>query len=281
MKLRRIMGSMVMVLALVAGLVGVKGPDAEAKTKSYTLLTGESGYVSIWGSPVSSIKNSKKSVVTVKKSGSYKVKVKAKKKGSSKVVIRLRSGKAITYKFTVKKPKFDYVITRGANNYIIFKIKNKTGTYISNVKFKYHMKDAAGNELVADDISVSDLTSGGTAYYSLYSSRTDIATVTLGKGKCSHYANYKYTNANSKVSVKKKSSDGKNVEFTIKNKGKNTVDGVIDVVFYDAAGNVLVTYPMSVFLTSKSATTRTALGPTGGYDHYKLVKRITTSKIVS
>lgn len=267
MKSRRFLGSLVLVFSLMMGIVGICPVEAEAAS-SYTLLTGESIEVTVFGSTVKSYSSSKKSVIKLKKTGSNKVKVTAKKAGKSKVVIRGKNGGKLSYNFTVKKPKFKWTVKSyakdGDYDVITFQVINKSGIYISSAKMKYHLYDASGLEIKADDILVYRLIPGKSATYVLryYNS----AGIQLGNAKLTSFYSsrgfnefkYKYTNMTSKVKVTK----GTNT-LTVKNKSKKSVDAAVDVLYYDAAGSIIGgENSRLVYLSAKGTNTLKLFPPT-------------------
>lgn len=284
MKIRRFLGSLVLVFSLMMGIVGICPVEAEAAS-SYTLLTGESIEVTVFGSTVKSYSSSKKSVIKLKKTGSNKVKVTAKKAGKSKVVIRGKNGGKLSYNFTVKKPKFKWTLKSYAfdANYDVysFQIVNKSGIYISSMKAKYHLYDASGTEIESSDLTLNKMPPGKSAIYVLKhynSSGTPLGDNARLSGfytaRSFNEFKYKYTNVSGKIKVTKGEST-----ITIKNKTKKSVEAVVNILYYDASGNIIDGSNSSAFLTSKGVQTLN-LYPPRNMDHYTATVRAVSYKYV-
>ncbi len=280
MKFRRIMGSLVLALSLVAGVVGTGATKAEAKTPTYTLLKGEKITVSVWGSAIKSVSSSS-GAVKAKKSGSYKATITAKKGGSAKVVIRGKNGKSLSYKIKVKVPKFNYTVksvyVSGNQVKVTYEVINKSGVYIDSIKPMYHINDMSGSELKSDSAYFYRLLPGKKAYYtvSFYNSTgASIGVPTLSGFKCSRGYNafkYKYSNVASKVAITEKSGG-----LTVKNKTSKSVDASIDILYYDASGQLIEVSQRSAYLTSKGSTTISTYPPTGAARSEMVVRAVTS-----
>lgn len=258
MKLRRIMGSMVMVLALVAGLVGVKGPDAEAKTRSMTTFVGEVDNITIFmGGAVKSVKSSKKSVVKVKKNGTYGITATSKKAGKAKVTVRCARGTMI-YNFKVKKAKLTCKVknitqTSGNLYTVAFEISNPSSVPMEKAQVNYGIYDASGTPIKENNFVLNHMIKGSKAYYAVtvFSQTPVNYAVAKCAGACG-YCDYKGTNAKKKVSVKLNGTKS----VTFKSKKTATIECVADLVGYDDNGNIIEVTTLSNYFYKKGKETR-------------------------
>ena len=291
MKLRRILGTLVLVFALVLGVTGGIMPEkakASNKTEKVTLLKGEKYKISILiGGNITSAKSSKKSVLAVKRDGSYAVVCTAKKAGKSTVTIRTSRGGTKKYVFTVKNAKIDcnlvsLAVTQSSsgkyNSIAAFQIVNKSGVYIPSAKIAYSLTGDAGMVLESDAFTVSDLLPGATIYKTVDYSFKD-APIVSATAKMEDFSRYsaetKYLNMSSKINVTQTAGDlaSGSMSFTMKNTTKKTVSGESDVIFKDAAGNIIYVRGMSFYLKSKGvATTDVTYIPDGAVT-YQVVTR--------
>ena len=285
-KRQKFMG-VVLSLALFVGLMGGIGSVSEAAGSSYTLLKGEKIVITIFGTNISSVSSSKKSVIAVKKSGANKATVTAKKAGKAKVTVRGVNGGKKTYSFNVKTPKYSWKVVgvyAENNSYkITYEIVNKSGVYLSSGKFKYHLFDASGVEVKSDVFNVYRMIAGAKCYYTVSHYLTDgqtIGNATLTNDEYSHDFKYKYNNVSKKMKVNKVEKLDSNINFTIKNPTKESVDGIVDVVFYDAAGQIVGTSQSSMYMTSNSVTTKTVYAPTREWADYKYSIRAVYGKYI-
>ena len=279
MKLRRIMGSMVMVLALVAGLVGVKGPDAEAKTRSMTTFVGEVDNITIFmGGAVKSVKSSKKSVVKVKKNGTYGITATSKKAGKAKVTVRCARGTMI-YNFKVKKAKLTCKtksITASPSGLykVAFEISNPSSVPMEKAQVNYGLYDASGTPLKEDSYVFNHLIKGSKAYLVVTSSSPVAYAKAACAGACG-YCDYKGSNAKKKVSVKLNGTKS----LTFKSKSSGDISCIATIIGYDAAGNIVSADEYSNYSYKKEKETRTIyLSTTSGAVKYKVVYRAVLKK---
>ncbi len=287
MKVRRLMGTMVLVMALVAGIFGAKAPDASARTttKSVTLLKGEKYVVSAFLGKITSVKSSKKSVMAVKKNSSLKATCTAKKAGKATVTVRMTGGTVYRYKFTVKALKLQIKLhsvnyTTGSVNTtsnIALEIVNKSGVYIPTATYKLRLYDQAGSELETKEHSVSDLVPGAKIYKMITYYGNPVGNIKLiGKVKGTRYSDRKYYNYSKKVKVTT-SKSGSTIQVKMKNKTKKTVNGEADVVFYNDNGEIIYIRSCSFYLKSKeSTTTNVTLYSDIQNAKYKIFKRAYT-----
>lgn len=263
MKVRRVLGTLVLVMALALGVVGAKAPDASARTttKSVTLLKGEKYVCSAFIGRITSASTSKKSVISLKKS-STKVTCTAKKAGKATVTVRMTGGTVYRYKFTVKNVKIQISCvsvhyTTGSVNTtsdVALEIINKSGVFIPYAKYKVALYDQAGAELETKEYTVSDLVPGAKIYKVITYYGNPVGGARLvGKVSGSRYNTNKYYNYSKKVKVSSTKS-GATLQVRMKNTTKKNVSGSADVVFYGADGSIIYVRPCSFYLKSKEST---------------------------
>ncbi|MEE3467360.1 MAG: hypothetical protein VZQ83_02860 [Eubacterium sp.] len=282
MKARRLMGTLVLVMALVFGIVGTAAPQAAARTetKKLTMIVGEKyGYKAIIGR-FTSASTSKKSVVKVKKT-SAAVTFTAKKAGKATVTARMTGGTVYRFVITVKKlkiqAKYSIGVTQGYSNItsnIVFEFTNKTGVFLPSATFNVSLINAAGEVVKTEKILASDLVQGTKVYrWTSYYGADAIVNVKVAKkvDVSSHNPTAKYLNMTKKVNVSV-SDNGSSYSVRFKNKTKKSVSAYACFVFYDENGNVMTTYQASAYLTSKGVYTYTLTKPTGAAS-YKMYKR--------
>ena len=288
MKRKHALLGLMLAMSLIIGMTYGIGDVSEAASNSYTILKGEKIQITIFGTNVRSASSSKKSVLGVKKTGSNKVNVTAKKAGKATVTVRGTNGASKSYHFTVKNPKYAWAVEgvyMENNSYkVTYSVTNKSGVYLSSAKFKYHLFDANGVEIKSDEIIIFRLLPGAKCYYTVSHYMGDgntLGNATLTSDTYSHEFHYKYTNVSKKIKVNKVEQNGQNLNFTIKNSTKNSVDGVIDVVFYDAAGQIVGTGQGSFYMGSGDVSTRTVYAPVSAWTDYKYTIRAAYGKYIS
>ena len=281
MKGLRKLGSIVVMLALVLGITGAVAPvkQASASTKkSYVMIKGEKAKVSIlFIGSLTSVKSSKSSVVSVKKIGSNKIKLTAKKTGKAVINVRGKYGYG-RYTITVKKNKFScnvkgvYSTGYGAG-YIYYELVNKCGDYISSATMKYDIVDINGNVLKSAEESLYSLVPNAKMYSSIYVSGDLVsqgaANIKVKSFKIKHDMLLGYKNYSSKVAVSYNKATG---AVTFKNKASKYVSAKADVVFYDAAGNVVDVQYATAYLSGKGKDTKT-VSSSKQYTDVKVFKR--------
>lgn len=277
--LRRI-GSIVVMLSLVLGLAGAVAPVKQANAatkKSYVMIKGEKQKLSVlFIGNLTSVKSSKSSVVSVKKIGSNKIKLTAKKTGKAVINVRGKYGYG-RYTITVKKNKFTCnakgVYSTGYGGYIYYELVNKCGDYVSSATMTYDIVDANGNVLKTADESLYSLVPNAKMYSSIYVSGDLVsqgaANIKVRSFKIKHDMLLGYKNYSGKVSVSYNNSTG---ALTFKNKVKKYVSARADVVFYDAAGQVIDVQTASAYLSAKGKDTKTVT-TSKQYATYKVFKR--------
>ena len=286
-KRQKLMG-LFLSLALFIGLTGGIGKVSDAAGNSYTLLKGEKIVITIFGTNIRSVSSSKKSVLAVKKSGSNKAVVTAKKSGKAKVTVRGVNGGVKSYSFTVKNPKYSWKVAgvyQKDNKYsITYEIVNKSGVYLTSGKFKYHLFDASGVEIKSDAFTVFRFLPGVKCYYTVSYYALDgqtLGNATLTNDEYSHNFKYKAVNVSKKMKITKIDRVDNNINFTIKNPTKENVEAIVDVVFYDAVGQIVDTASSSCYMTSKGVNTKTVYAPSNDWTEYKYSVRAVYEKYIS
>ena len=282
MKVRRLMGTMVLVMALVFGIVGTAAPRAAARTetKKVTLIVGEKyGAKAIIGK-FTSAKSSKKGVVKLKKTSSQ-VTFTAKKAGKTTITARMTGGTVYRYVVTVKKLKIQskYSISHSQGyssitSDIVFEFTNKTGVFLPDATFTVSLRNAAGTVVKTENISAYDLVPNAKVYRSTsYYGAESIESVSVAKKVKLNYRSVttKYKNQTKKVKTSV-TDNGNTLSVRFKNKTKKSVTAYECYVFFDAAGNVITSYQASAYLTSKGVYTATVSKPTGAVS-WKRYKR--------
>ena len=264
MKARRLMGTLVLVLALAMGIVGTAAPQSEAASrKKFTMVKGEKRKLSVlFIGSLKSVKSTKKSVVSVKKSGSRYITLKAKKAGKATIKVKGQYGYG-NYVITVKKKKLSCVYKGFRDNtysgYAYYEITNKCGDYLSSATMTYDILDANNNVLkTASDMTIYSLVPNAKYYASVYISGdllTQGATAIRVKSySIKHDMLLNYKNYTKKVTVKYNKSTG---AVTFKNKTKKNISAKADIVFYDDMGNIVDVQTVSSYMTSKGKDTKT------------------------
>ena len=282
MKVKRLMGTMVLVMALVFGVVGIAAPRAAARTetKKLTLIVGEKYGLNAFLGKFTSATSSKKGVVKVKKT-STQVTFTAKKAGKTTVTARMTGGTVYRYIVTVKKlkiqAKYSIAVSQGYSNItsnIVLEFTNKTGVFIPYATFNISLKNAAGTVVKTENVTASDLIPGSKVFKSTSHYGADaITSVTISKKIKLDYRNpeTKYTNQTKKVTASI-TDNGGSYSVRFKNKTKKTVQAYVNMVFFDELGNVISSGQGSAYLTSKGVYTTTVSKPTGAVS-YKVYKR--------
>ena len=280
MKVRRLMGSMVLVMALVMGLIGVSTPGAAAsKTKKYIMMKGESQELATFGiGQIKSVSSSKSSVVKVKKSGKYNIKVTAKKPGKATVMAKGPFGYAkciITVKKLKLACKYKGFHSNGYSGYAFYEVTNKSGDYISSATLTYDILDASGKVLkTASDMVVYALVPNAKVYTDVLINSDLISqgasAIKVKKYKADHNMSLSYSNYTKKVKV---SYNNSKQSLTFKSKAKVYLNVKVDIVYYDADGKIVDVYSTSAYLSPKGKDTKTTYAPTEQYAKYKVFKR--------
>ncbi len=287
------------VFALVMAVTVIGASDVSAATK-LTLLKGEKVYYIPDYLTVKSVKSSNKKVATVKKSGSYKVKITAKKKGTTTLTIKTKSyKKSYTYKvkLTVAKPSVKVKVVNLSQAYksyngtyggtIVYSITNKSKVAIDSLPIKYTLKNTAGTTFKSDYFSVYNVGKGQTAYetVSFYGSPKPLSAAKCsGKFAGVSYKSYnrsgityKYTDTTKKVKVtaKKNSSYsyGTQVNLTVKNKYNKYAYIVVTVLGYDSNGKVIETCDRTFYLRKKATDSSYVTFSTDDVKSYKVKTR--------
>jgi hypothetical protein len=214
----------------------------------------------------------------------------AKKAGSAKITIKYKNSsnksKTTTLKVTVKKAGITCTVKSYLpDGYVLFALKNNTKQTFEGAYIKYDLKDSDGETMKsAEDVYVSNLVAGKTAYYEVYVGRdSDIVCYqsTVSVTALSRNPNYTYTACTSKniaVTAKNETEDDSKVSFTIRqqNKTKQTLNGRYYVLIYDEDDDIIGMEEYYIYLGSKETKTNSyetsiykSTYPT--YDHYKIV----------
>ena len=288
---------LVVAMALSGLLIAPAKVSLAASSKKVTMIKGEKMTLQITRfmvpQKIASAKSSKKSVVKIKKK-SKEVIVTAKKAGKATVTLKAKGGGSFKWKITVKANKVSWKTLAPSctlgydqkyDGVVAFQVINKTGVYIPTLEVTYAIKGQSGAILEKKTKTVSSLVPGKKAILSVpfYDLPEPISAASCGLvkfkiGGRSTSSKYKYTNRSSKVSTSI-SKSGTSLSVTFKNKVSATVDGYLDVVYYNASNQVVWVSSASAYLTSKAVSTRSISSPVA-YDHYKTYKRFYSSKYV-
>ncbi len=269
--IKSIVAMLVMVLAL--GCVSITA-EAATKTEKLTLYVGEQvAYNYIGLGKVKSVKSNKSKIVKASKykSGSKMV---AKKNGKAKVTVKGTKGTYI-YNVTVKAaPKFNVTVTPRADGYINVDLQNKSSVYFDSVTVEFTYRDAAGNA-IGSDIETFYYVGGKkksvSQGYPSFTSYNLKDTVDWSKTsyniKWDRSIGYKYSDYTKKISFNQKEvteSGRKYLQITFKTsyKGKDGIWPACEVIYYDAAGNVVDVQKYFTYLSgSKKYRTSTEKHP--------------------
>jgi hypothetical protein len=285
--------AVVLTFVFVVTALAVETPTAvyAAKTESLTMFVGESFSYSLYTTTITKVTSSDKSIVKASKDSDLKfaLNLTAKKKGTATITIKYKDIKnksqSTKIKVTVKKADIACNMEPLADGYVLFTLNNKTKQTFDKAYIKYDLKDSNGDTVKSEeDVYVTDLVAGKTAYYEVYVGKDadiDYSASKVSVTALTHDPNYTYTVCTSKniaVTAKDETEDDSKVTFTIKqqNKTKQTVDGKYYILIYDADDNIIGMDYNSIYLTkkeTKTASYETSISkrtyPT--YDHYKIV----------
>ena len=246
--IKSIVAMLVMVLAL--GCISLTA-EAATKTEKLTLYVGEQvAYNYIGLGKVKSVKSSKSNIVKASKykSGSKMV---AKKKGKAKVTVKGTSGTYI-YNVTVKAaPKFNVKVTPRADGYINVDLQNKSSVYYNSVTVELTYRDAAGTAIGSDTETFyyvggkKKSVSQGFPTFNSYELKNTVDwsktsyTVTWDRSIGYKYSDYTKKIKFSSKEVTEGGSKYLQITFSTTYKGTNGIWPACEVVYYDAAGNIV------------------------------------------
>lgn len=289
--MKRLLG-VVLTLALVVTMIPVTTARAATTKKKLTMYAGETFYYTIFGNGITSVKTSKKSVVTVKKDADNKNRIifTAKKKGSAKLTVKCKDysdrTQTMELSITVKKPNFSVKLQKMEDGYVLLSLKNNTKQTFDQVLVQYVFKDADGEEVKSDSKIVYNVPAGGQVYeelmYENYSYDVDIEESSAKVVEVAHSPQYKYTNANDKLDCKMSEevvTDDYGSSQTVltvnyKNKHKEKLEGTVFFLIYDAEDHVIDVRELSVYIKGKASDTHDIKIYNKNYDHYELKKAV-------
>lgn len=251
-------------VAMIFSIIPAVKAEA-AQTHKMTLYVGETLEESIYGTTVKSVKSSKKSVVSGKKSSTlrFKAEMEAKKAGKATVTVKTTGG---TYKFdiTVKKLKCDFDIQLLPSGAVMLKTTNNTNTVFDTVAVRYTLKNVNGETIESDTAHVRAVIPGQTAYTQISSLSTakregfDAASSTvevIGDERNLSYT-YKYSPDSLKVTNKTASQTSESqvsVDFKYKNTSSKDHNGQVIFLFYDDNGELIDMSNKGIYLSGKDA----------------------------
>ena len=266
MKFTKKLGAVVVAASLACGLVVSAAPKSQAnlKTKESVILqAGKSIERGVFMGTIRSIKLSKKGIVTVKKLSSTRLRVTGKKAGKVTVTIKTKSNPLYLY-VTVKKPSFSCNSTLFTsqtssgkfNSTVGITVTNKSGIMVSSMTVNYELTDVTGTVVEAKSFYASYVGNNQTFYRLVdYSYKdTAIASVKVNVTDCSIYTG-KYTDQNKNITVNPTNQTDSSVSYTISNSAKKNVSGSVDVVFYDASGNIIYVRNISLYMKPNETKT--------------------------
>jgi hypothetical protein len=285
--------AVVLTFVFVVTALAVEAPTAvyAASAESVTMYVGETFSYSLYTTTITKVTSSDKSIVKASKDSSlkYALTLVAKKKGTATITIKYKDIKKKTQtkklKVSVKKADITCSAEALADGYALFSLTNNTKQTFEKAYIKYNLKDSNGETVKSEeDVYVTDLVAGKTAYYEVYVGKD--ADIDYSASKVSvtalyHDPNYTYTvctSKNIKIVAKDVTEDEKKVSFTIKQKNatKQTLDGKYYILIYDADNNIIGMDYNNIYLTKKETKTASyetsiykSTYPT--YDHYKIV----------
>jgi hypothetical protein len=237
------------------------------------------------------VTSSDKTIVKASKDSDLKfaLDLTAKKKGTATITIKYKDIKgksqSTKLKVTVKKASITCKAEPLADGYVLFTLNNKTKQTFDRAYIKYDLKDSNGETMKSEeDVYVTDLVAGKTAYYEVYVGKDkdiDYSASKVSVTALTHDPNYTYTvctSKNIKIVATNETEDEKKVTFTIKQKNatSQTLDGKYYILIYDADDNIIGMDDSSIYLSKKETKTNSyetsiykSTYPT--YDHYKIV----------
>ena len=260
---------MVAALALTVAFSFAGNTANAAKKKKATMVAGETLNIYTIGGKLKSVKSSKKSVCSVKKSNGEAL-LTAKKAGKATITLKTTNGK-IVYTITVKKNPFKVTYKQIKDGYIMVTVKNDSNVYFNSVSLSAVFCDAAGNPITQKSGSVAYLGAKQTGYVQISASQSgiDFSKTQVGVDKWSRYPNSKYKSYSKNVKATYGLDNGYyKLNASTNYSGKGGIHIAYDIGFKDASGNIVRVYNETMYLynTKKVDTTygtRLLSGETG------------------
>ena len=277
MRFSKLVKVMVVVMTIAIAFSFVGNNVQAAKKKSVTLFKGEvvsTGYV--FGT-LKSVKSSKKSVVSVKKENGKPV-MTAKKTGKATVTIKTSRGKQV-YSVTVKGNPFKITTYANKDKGVVIQGVNSSSKAFSWVTVVATFCDAAGNPITESKGTLWHIgpKQKGYANINVYNSGIDFSktkySVTSDNWSRGYESKYKGYGKNVSMSVKE-DSDKIKFKASTKYKGNGSIHAACDIVFKDAAGNVVSTDTQFLYLyKNKKTDTSTGLSMPSGATKYEILNK--------
>lgn len=238
--------SLFLAVMLVTGICSVP-VQAKTEKKSATMYVGEKLDIYPIVGTIKKVKSGTSKIASAKKNGSSVI-VTAKKPGKTTITIKGSYGNCI-YKITVKKLQFDLSVSQTGSDCAVVTVKNKGTAYYDSVDVVCTLRDASGNPVSEESVTLYAVASKSTANTDVHTydeyvdmSKTTVAISSYRRNtyKCKDYTSkVKYT-----YNVVENSYGGKELRVTTSTnyKGDGTIRAAYDVFFYDAADNILSVY---------------------------------------
>ena len=257
--------------------------EAATKTSNITMYVGETTQLLL--SPKSIKSSNKKVVKGYKKKNEYGntwYYMSAKKTGKATVTVKTQYT-TYKYKVTVKKHKVsaDFKMLESQyRNSLLISVKNATGQTFDDVAVKYTLKDAAGNVLKEDTVTVSHVLDKKTSYATV-SLPSDMGQVDVSKSSVkvtnvSHDPGSKYKDISKKIKVTDEVSEstqsGVKVKITLKNTTKKFPYKSIQVKLFDENGELIGVEDAYISLGESATNTGEAYISLSTYPAFKSYK---------